>query len=81
MNTHNNNGTQSPQSAQRIMNSWRSVKSGIFAAFAAFAFLSVVAGAQTKPRARELGIAPGVYPTGAGSEAIPIDRLRPLLKR
>src|SRR5258706_10823330 len=35
-----------------------------FAALGALAFI-VVAGAQTKPRARDLGIAPGVLATGA----------------
>jgi D-aminopeptidase len=58
-----NVGTQSAQRPQRNRLYEESFVM-CFAAFAAFAFI-VVAGAQTKPRARDLGIAPGVFPAGA----------------
>jgi len=44
-------------------------------AFAAFAFI-VAAGAQTKPRARDLGISPGVFSTGALNAITDVDGVR-----
>src|SRR5439155_17572813 len=64
------NGTQ--QSAQR------SRRVGIFVVFAAFAFLiAVVVTAQSaKPRARDLGIAPGIYSPGALNGITDVDGVR-----
>src|SRR5207247_9222299 len=51
---------------------------GFFAAFAGFAFVFViVATAQsTKPRARDLGIAPGIYSPGALNAIADVDGVR-----
>ena len=62
-------GTQSARSPQRIV--WFSG----FACFAAFAFL-ISAGAQTRPRARDLGIVVGVYPSGARDAITDVDGVR-----
>jgi D-aminopeptidase len=59
---HHDAGTQRPQSAQR--SAWLAGPS-TFAVLAALALIVVVPKAQSaRPRARDLGIAPGVYPPG-----------------
>ena len=64
-----NMGTQSPLSPQRY-GLWSCV-----AAFAAFALVVSVIG-QTRPRARDLGIAPGVYATGALNAITDVEGVR-----
>jgi D-aminopeptidase len=54
----NNSKPQSTRNAQRSF--WKCLS-----AVSAISALILVAGAQTKPRARDLGIAPGVFSTGA----------------
>jgi D-aminopeptidase len=67
--TRHNMGTPSPQSPQRY--GWWSC----FAVFAVFAFVvSVIA--QTRPRARDLGIAPGIYATGALNAITDVEGVR-----
>ena len=60
-------GTRSPQNAQRTV-WWVCV-----AAFAAFAFL---VSAQTRPRARDLGIVVGIYPSGAHNAITDVEGVR-----
>ncbi len=62
-------GTQSPLSPQRY--GWWPC----FAGFAAFAFLVNVV-AQTRPRARDLGISPGVHATGALNAITDVEGVR-----
>jgi D-aminopeptidase len=62
-------GTQSPLSPHRY--GWLSC----FAVFAAFAFV-VNVGTQPRPRARDLGIAPGVHATGALNAITDVEGVR-----
>src|SRR4029453_10275079 len=62
--------TQSPRRSQRF--SWMYV----FAALAPLAFLVVVLSAQSRPRARDLGIAPGVMTPGPLNAITDIDGVR-----
>jgi D-aminopeptidase len=63
-------GTQSPRWSQRRL--WV-LGFAVFAAFAAFAF---VVSAQTRPRARDLGIVVGIYPSGPRDAITDVDDVR-----
>jgi D-aminopeptidase len=67
--TRQNVGTPRPLSAQRIL-----CFSG-FAAFAVVAFLVIVV-AQPRPRARDIGIVVGIYPSGARNAITDVDGVR-----
>src|SRR5260221_14401228 len=60
------------QTLRRVDTSlWRLI-SGV----AAIAALIVVASAQARPRARDVGIAPGIYPTGAANAITDVEGVR-----
>jgi len=61
--------TQNTQTSQRIF--W-----AVFSAFSAVSALIVVISAQSRPRARDLGIAPGVLPPGPLNAITDVDGVR-----
>ena len=79
MNTHEHTGLRSLLSRGAAARQGPNARRSFWACLSAVSVISaliVVAGAQTKPRARDLGIAPGVFAPGALNAITDVDGVR-----